>query len=149
MLRGKVTLLDRAKWDLRAAEVMLDNTGGEDGIIDIAAYHCQQCVEKTVKYLIQLQGDVVAPGHETYIYLADLEDEAVLNKVNLIASKIDAWGNQIRYGKTLLSNRNAVTEVITVCKELIEIANERKPKEKKCLGNNNQEMCGETRLEGN
>jgi HEPN domain-containing protein len=129
MLRGKVTLLDRAKWDLHTAEVMLENTGGEDGVIDIAAYHCQQCVEKVVKYLIQLQGDVVAPGHESYIYLEDLNDKAVVEMVSKVAAKIDAWGNQIRYGKTLLSNRNAVTEVISVCKELVEIANRRRPKE--------------------
>jgi HEPN domain-containing protein len=140
MLRGKITLLDRAKWDLHTAEVMLDNTGGEDGIIDIAAYHCQQCVEKVVKYLIQLQGDVVAPGHESYIYLEDLKNNVVTEKVNQIASRIDAWGNQIRYGKTLLSNRKAVTEVIAICKELVEIAVGRKPKDERCAENNEQEM---------
>jgi HEPN domain-containing protein len=121
---------------------MLENNGGEDGLIDIAAYHCQQCVEKLVKYLIQLQGDIAAPGHETYIYLADLKDEVVLGKVNLIASRIDTWGNQILYSKSLLSNRNAVTEVIAVCKELVEIANGRSPKKEENLTNNAGKMNG-------
>ncbi len=140
MQRGKITLFDRAKWDLHTAEVMLANTGGEDGVIDIAAYHCQQCVEKLVKYLIQLQGDVPAPSHEAFIYLDDLNDDIVKEKVNSIASKIDTWGNQIRYGKSLLSSRNAVTEVIAVCKELVEIVKSKLPMDEQCPVNNEREL---------
>jgi HEPN domain-containing protein len=120
MPRKRVTLLDRAKADLAIAELALKSGG--DVIIDVAAYHCQQCVEKTVKFLIQLQGDTFAPSHETDSYLEDLNDRAVKERVRRIAFTIDAWGNQILYHHSIISSKRAVTEVLDICRELIDAA---------------------------
>jgi HEPN domain-containing protein len=118
MPRKRITLLDRAKADLSTAEMVIDS-GGDDVTVDIAAYHCQQCVEKTVKFLIQMQGDSFAPSHETYAYLEDLKDETIKEKVRRIAFTIDAWSNQIRYHHSIISNKRAVVEVLDICRELI------------------------------
>jgi HEPN domain-containing protein len=121
MPRKRVTLLDRAKADLAIAKLALES-GGDDVIVDVAAYHCQQCVEKTVKFLIQLQGDTFAPSHETDSYLEDLKNEAIKEKVRRIAFTIDGWSNQIRYHHSIISSKRAVTEVLDICRELIAAA---------------------------
>ncbi len=127
MPREKITLLMRAKWDLQSAEILLAAESGDDGIVEVAAYHCQQCVEEVVKYLIQLQGSSYAPSHETEEYLEDLDNEQVKELVNKIGARIDRWNNRIRYHYSRLSNRNAVSEVIAVCRELVKIAENEEP----------------------
>ena len=52
MPNKRVNLLDRAKADLLTAKTMINSSTGDDVIIDVCAYHCQQCIEKIVKFLI-------------------------------------------------------------------------------------------------
>ncbi len=121
----KVTLLDRAKGDLKAAKALMD--GADDVIMDICAYHCQQCVEKTVKYLILAQGDTYANDHRSDIYLEELKHTEARALVEQIGSKIDSWATTIRYHHSILSNRKMVAEVITACEKLIDIAERKQP----------------------
>ena len=48
MKKRKVSLLDRAISDLRAVKILLPNVN-DDVDIDVCAYHCQQCIEKTLR----------------------------------------------------------------------------------------------------
>ena len=61
-MRKKVTLLDRAKADLFAANVVMKNAS-DDLLVDVAAYHAQQCIEKAVKFLIGLEGKTYVADH--------------------------------------------------------------------------------------
>jgi HEPN domain-containing protein len=121
MARKRVSLLDRARADFKIAEIALES-GGDDVVIDVAAYHCQQCVEKTIKFLIQLQGDSFAPSHQTDSYLEDLKNETIKDKVRRIAFTIDSWGNQIQYHHSIISSKRAVAEVLEICRELVATA---------------------------
>ena len=122
MPRDRVTLLDRAKGDLIIAETMLGLMSENGIIVDACAYHCQQCVEKTVKFLITLQGDVYSVSHDTDEYLQDLKDGEIKELVKNISMRIDRWATTIRYSHTLISNKNTVSEVLSCCKKLIEMA---------------------------
>ena len=122
MPRKKVTLLDRANADLLVAETMIRLMSDDDVIVDTCAYHCQQCVEKVVKYLITLQGDSYAPSHNSDEYLLDLADGGAKELFKNISNRIDRWSNTIRYSHTLMSNKEAVMDVIAVCKQLIALA---------------------------
>jgi HEPN domain-containing protein len=134
----KVSLLDRAKGDLKAAKVLLNEA--DDVVMDICAYHCQQCVEKVVKYLILAQGDTYASDHRSDIYLEELNDAEVKSLVQQIGSKIDSWATTIRYHHSILSNRKMVTEVIETCEQLVAMAEKKQPHHltdspKSCVGN--------------
>ena len=131
MPRNKVTLLDRAKGDLIIAETMLGLMADNEVVVDACAYHCQQCIEKVVKYLIVLQGDTYAPSHDADEYLLDLAEGEIKELVKNISNRINRWSNTIRYSHTLLSNRDAVTEVVAVCKQLISLADAKTPTETK------------------
>ena len=120
MPKKKISLLDRAKGDLKAAKALLD--GADDVVMDICAYHCQQCVEKVVKYLILAQGDAYDNDHRSDIYMEELKNEEVKVLVSQISSKIDAWATTIRYHHSILSNKKMVTEVIGICEKLVQIA---------------------------
>jgi HEPN domain-containing protein len=98
---------------------MLAAADGDDVVIDVCAYHCQQCVEKVIKFLILRQGDEYANDHRSDIYLEDLKDEAAIDLTRQISSKIDSWATTIRYHHTILSNKKMVDEVILTCEKLI------------------------------
>jgi len=108
---------------------MLSVGVSDDVVMDICAYHCQQCVEKIAKFLILLQGDNYANDHRSDIYLEDLKDETITALIKKIASKIDFWATTIRYHHNILSNESMVREVIETCDVLFEIVENKLPKE--------------------
>jgi len=89
-MKKKVTLLDRAKADLFAAKQML-KTASDDVFVDIAAYHAQQCIEKSVKFLIELEGKTYIADHRLSVIMNDLSDEEVKTLVDEIEISIDSW----------------------------------------------------------
>jgi HEPN domain-containing protein len=131
MPRRDVSLLERAKTDLWMAEFALTNASDETQI-DAAAYHCQQCIEKAVKYVITLRGIIPSNSNYTDDYLEDLEEGELKEKVKSIGIYIDRWNEQILYSKTILSNRNSVGEVLAICKEIITAAEKEAPCAAQC-----------------
>ena len=125
----KITLLDRAKADLVTAKSMMSVAINDDVVMDVCAYHCQQCVEKITKFLILLQGDNYANDHRSDIYLEELKDDEVAAIVRHVASKIDSWATTIRYHHAILSNEKMVKEVVEICEKLVIIAEKRIPGE--------------------
>ena len=126
MPKRKITLLERAKGDLETVRRLLPSSDDEV-MIDICAYHCQQCAEKVAKFLILLEGKTYANDHRSDQYLQDLDDEEAKELINTISHKIDSWATTIRYSRTPLSNKTAVTEVLVVCEQLVKLANSRVP----------------------
>jgi len=126
MPKKKITLLERAEGDLEAVRRLLPSSNDEV-MIDICAYHCQQCAEKVAKYLILLEGKEYSIDHRSDQYLQDLNDTEAKTLINTISHKIDGWATFIRYSRTALSNKTAVSEVLDVCERLVELAKKRIP----------------------
>ena len=126
MPKRKITLLERAKGDLETARRLLP-ASDDEVMIDICAYHCQQCAEKVAKFLILLEGKEYCNDHRSDQYLQDLDDAEAKALINTISHKIDSWATFIRYSRTALSNKTAVAEVLSVCEQLVELANCRIP----------------------
>jgi len=99
-----------------------------DAVVDICAYHCQQCIEKVAKYAILLEGKAYAPDHRSEEYLLDLDNTEIKAIIEVVSYKIDTWATTIRYSKTLLSNKKSVEEILTTCESLIGIAEKLTPK---------------------
>ena len=126
MPKRKITLLERAEGDLEAVKRLLPSSSDEV-MIDICAYHCQQCIEKVAKFLILLEGKEYSVDHRSDQYLQDLDDTEAKALINAVSYKIDSWATTIRYSRTPLSNKTAVTEVLSVCEQLIELTKTRIP----------------------
>ena len=123
----KVTLLDRAKADLKVAKITLPQVSSEEVLIDICAYHCQQCVEKVAKYMITKQGDLYAVDHRMSVYLEDLRDGEIKTMIENITIDIDAWATFARYRNAILASAKEVGEIIKICDELIKLAEDEHP----------------------
>ena len=127
MRNSDISLLQRAKNNLFTAQTII-SVGGDDGITDIAAYHCQQCVELSVKYMILEQGDSYANTHVTSDYCEDLNDPEIKALALAIAGRIDRWATSIRYSQTILTNKKMVQEVIVECEKIISLCEARSSK---------------------
>jgi len=119
-------LLERAEGDLETVRRLLPSSSDEV-MVDICAYHCQQCAEKVAKFLILLEGKEYSIDHRSDQYLQDLDDVEAKKLINTISHKIDSWATSIRYSRTAMSNKIAVTEVLDVCEQLVKLANNRVP----------------------
>jgi len=124
MKKKTVTLLDRAKGHLSSAKLVLAHGNGDDVEVDVAAHLCQLAVELCAKFLIETEGKTYVPRHETYNYLEDLDNRAAYELIESIASRIDSWTSIIRYSKAIRSSLNEIKRVITVCDQLICLAEE-------------------------
>ena len=123
----KVTLLDRAETDLKVAKIALEQVSSDELLIDVCAYHCQQCVEKVVKYMITMQGDSYATDHRMSVYLEDLRDGEIKTLIENINIDIDAWATFARYRNTILASRREVNDIIILCDKLVSIAKKEYP----------------------
>jgi HEPN domain-containing protein len=115
----KVTLLDRAKSDLKTAKLILQQVESDEILIDVCAYHCQQCVEKIAKYAINMQGDDYVPDHRVESYIADLHDGEMKQLIESITIDINAWATFIRYRNTILASKREVIQIIEICERLV------------------------------
>ena len=126
MKKRSVSLLDRAKGDLRTVKALLPMVT-EDVDIDICAYHCQQCAEKAVKFIIGLEGKDYTRRHEMDMIIEDLDDPEALELAKSIMTRIDRWISSTRYKSTIASNRYQVESVLAVCEKLVALADKRIP----------------------
>jgi len=126
MKKRKVNLLERAMSDLRAAKILLP-ISSDDVDIDVCAYHCQQCIEKTIKFLIELEGKEYSARHDMDVIIEDLSDETAVALVKSVMSRVDLWISSTRYGSSIMSNKRQVEQVIEVCDQLIQIAKSKIP----------------------
>jgi HEPN domain-containing protein len=127
MKKRSVSLLDRAKGDLRTVKALLPVVT-EEVDIDICAYHCQQCAEKAVKFIIGLEGKEYTRRHEMDMIIEDLDDPEALALAKSIMTRIDRWISSTRYKSTIASNRYQVEAVLAVCEKLVRLAEKRIPK---------------------
>ena len=126
MKKKKVSLLDRAKGDLSLVKKVLP-LAVDDVEIDICAYLCQQCIEKAVKFLIELEGKEYTARHDMDMIIEDLSDNEVIELVEAVMPRVDSWISATRYGRSIMSSRKQVEEVLAVCEKIISIAESKLP----------------------
>ncbi|MDR1689253.1 MAG: HEPN domain-containing protein [Clostridiales bacterium] len=124
MPKAKISLLDRAKGDLKIAKLNLEHGNNDDVILDIVAYHCSQCAEKLIKYIILQEGNDYTPDHRTEMYLEDLRNDKARKLIESIAEDLDRWSTTIRYAGSIKSSKRAVEKAISVCEELLNLIDE-------------------------
>jgi HEPN domain-containing protein len=122
----KVDLLQRAEADLKMSEIALSQAVSDEMFLDIAAYHLQQCIEKTLKYVLAQNGIEFKKTHEIdelceqfdedhLIYPSWVYDNhAVLNK----------YATTTRYGESIVGNVRLITDLVQKAHEYIQAQRE-------------------------
>jgi HEPN domain-containing protein len=126
MKKKKVSLFDRASAELEVVEKLLP-TVTDEMMIDNCTYHCQQCIEKLVKFSIELEGKEYTKRHELIDVIDDLEDIELNELIAPITSYVDGWISSVRYGSGIASSRKQVEIVIDVCRKAIEVVRKKIP----------------------
>ena len=122
------SLLDRAIADADAINKLLP-LATDELAVDVCAYHCQACLEKVVKYVIELEGKEYSVRHDMSIVIDDLENNELKELIEPVIMHIDRWISSTRYGKGIQSSSKHVQKVHDVCLKAIEIAKQITPPE--------------------
>lgn len=107
--------LKNAKWNM---------TQADDIAPRFAAYHVQQCVEKTLKQALRLYGVNYTKTHailELVDMLPDTQEifsQSVLDLIELRGSRLTDWSAKSRYAEGYMVKRSTVEQAI----ELAELA---------------------------
>ena len=110
-----------AEADLKTAKLILE-TGTDELMQNIAAYHTQQAVEKIMKGLLVKAGGYAGISHNITELSKDM-DELDVSYPKWIHDKddsISSWATTIRYNASFKSDHDEILEVINDTKEWIE-----------------------------
>ncbi len=124
-------LLSKADADIRVAELLISPQGNptnDENIIDLAAFHVQQAIEKTLKHVLQTEAGISEgyKGYKTHdlvslITMVENKTEFVVpDALKNIASDVSSWEASSRYGGSYTGTLNEIRQAIDLFKELRE-----------------------------
>ena len=115
-------LLERANADILLAQYAISKEGNpanDEYMIDMAAYHVQQAIEKTLKYILRTKAgiDEETKGYKTHdiAYLIAWIEEKTLPIPDGLKSMDDViteWESASRYGNSYISTVADIKEAI-------------------------------------
>jgi len=116
-----VTLLDRAKKDLKNSIVVLQNADDEMDY-DVSGYLLQQSVEKVLRFLLAMRGEEFPFTHDIE-KLAEFADKKGINIPDWIwenAITLTNYATNTRYGKQLVVTKRRLELLHPKVQELID-----------------------------
>ena len=110
----KVSLLDRAEADLQSAHLILSQNGHDELLLDIAAYHVQQGIEKLMKFALASNGVQYKQTHDMFILLEQLEDAGIetLQWLEENADTLNSYATKTRYGSDIIATRKKIMHLL-------------------------------------
>ncbi|MEA1975175.1 MAG: HEPN domain-containing protein [Bacillota bacterium] len=118
---GDKGLLEIAKRDLIMIRSVMVDFSGDDILLNLVAYHCQQAIEKICKYSISLKGKRYLRTHRVQDLL-ELMDEFEISypkDLEMLAPSISVWATEARYNSNKCANLKIVKKVIKIIEEWI------------------------------
>lgn len=123
--------INRIKTDITLAECGINpaiNITNDEYLYDASAYHIQQAIEKSLKYILHnIYGeDDTTKKFKTHnissliIMLNSYDSDFINNHPDIvnIADEITKWEASSRYGESIVSTRNDIMEAIKYAKNL-------------------------------
>jgi HEPN domain-containing protein len=96
-------LLRRAKGDLEACRVLVDNADIDDNIV---GFHAQQAVEKALKVVLVLQGADLPLSHDLKFLVREVRESGVEPSDKLMdAQWLTPWAAELRYDEPVALDR--------------------------------------------
>ena len=117
-----VSLLDRAKADLKVCKQILAVFSGDDLMKDAAAYHLTQSIEKALKFKINARGREYPYTHLISRLADKLRDlgeplpELLINNLDIL----DTYATKTRYSEDVVSTRFKIDELIPLAEKFIQ-----------------------------
>ena len=107
----KITFADLIKADLKWSRMALNGTDETD--IFIAAYHCQQAVEKTCGYIAQRIGIKSIRTHDIAKWADYLKNNSidVPTAIANNADEISEWESKSRYNINFYAMRHLISQI--------------------------------------
>ena len=117
----KISLLDRAKGDLIVARDIISKNLSDEVQLDIAAYHTQQGIEKTLKFHMADNNVIFIKTHEV-LKLLDQLDQAGISYPDWIYKDhavITAYATESRYGENFVATKRKLIELLELAEKWI------------------------------
>jgi len=117
---GNKSLLDAAKADMKASHAIL-SLYDDDLSINLAAYHIQQAVEKSLKFRINMLGESFPQTHNIGHLIDVLEklNETLPDWLLFEARRLTEFEAQSRYILDFLASKKEVLGLLTATEGLI------------------------------
>lgn len=124
MDKSNSTLLGMAKNDLILADYIIVTYGDDEGMLNNAGYHLQQCMEKVLKHYIESAGYRFPKVHDISELCNIVEDNGVqlpfsLIPVKALAAEITAMEDKTRYIKNYSLALSRILVVQKLCHDCI------------------------------
>ena len=115
------SLLDRAKKDAWSARLVFVYWDGDELSYDIAAYHVQQAVEKSMKYVLSQNNVAFKKQHDAVLLKEQFEDNGIALPEWFLPNMdtLDKYVTQSRYGTDLVASRTKILELLDCVEEYI------------------------------
>lgn len=126
-------LLARAKVKLANAQNNYKYIGQDDAFLDETCYNLQQCIEMSLKYLVEMQGENYVENHDVRAQINKLKSIGAEipceEEIRGIASTLNDWEAQSRYNDNftaLIEDVDIATDIanklVAYCDELVKEA---------------------------
>lgn len=124
--------IHRIRADITTARNNLSHEGNptnDEYLYDVAAYHAQQAVEKTLKYFLHNVYGVDDTSKQfkthnisTLLIMINSHDANFISnhqKLADLSDEITSWEASTRYGENLVATKNTIIEVLDYCESII------------------------------
>ena len=119
-------LLGRANVKRRNAEIDYQHMGEDDCNVDDCCYNLQQCIELTLKYIVQINGERYVENHDLRAQLNKLDSMGVSGpeeeRIRHMASTLNSWEAESRYRESFFATLQDVDEAREIADALIQYA---------------------------
>lgn len=119
-------LLQRAKVKLANAEHDYYNISVDDAYLDDCCYNLQQCIEYTLKYIVEMNGENYIETHDVRAQLNKLKNINVKlpfeDKIRKLAAVLNNWEAESRYNDNFIAVIEDVNEIKELAKDIINYA---------------------------
>ncbi len=119
-------LLTRAKTRYEASVDNYRNISADDAYFDAACYNVQQCIEFTMKYLVEIHGGQYVENHDVRAQLNKMEQLGVdfpfAEQVRSLAVTLNEWEARSRYADDFVATKKELETAIVLAKSLLDHA---------------------------
>ena len=119
-------LLRRAKTKLSGAHHSYRHIAEDDAFADDCCYNLQQCIEFTLKYIVEMNGKKYVENHDIRAQLNILKKLGVTlpkeKELRLYSATLNSWEAESRYNDNFVSLEDDIKDMFEIAEELVKYA---------------------------
>ena len=129
------TLLDIAKRNFEVAKSIYEKYSNDDGMLNIVAYHLQQCIELGLKHVLETHGVSYPVTHDIQQLINLLPPDwlPMFDKIEEFSDTISTMEAKTRYSKGYRTSSRNLTKVCNLALLMIEDIENMEAKEQEMI----------------